>query len=276
MGGGCGRGPARGEYGGGEYDGGSCDDALEGRLVGNRVAYFEVGSRDHQALVGFYRELFGWRMNEVSDGYTMIDTQAGTGIVGGVGRSSDGTPWAAFYVVDDNAQALLERVVALGGTTVVPVVDLPGIGVFAMFGDLDGNSVGIVQAGSGLLAGQPSPGDAPAVDWFEVLGSDAERAQSFYAEVFGWVLNDPGFPGYRLVDTQSGEGAIAGGVGGGAAEGTWATVYANVPDVEAALARAETLGGRRVYGPNPVDDHMKTGALRDPAGNVFGVYEHHH
>jgi predicted enzyme related to lactoylglutathione lyase len=45
--------------------------------MGNRVAYFEVGSRDHQALVGFYRELFGWRLNEISDGYTMIDTQAG-------------------------------------------------------------------------------------------------------------------------------------------------------------------------------------------------------
>jgi len=23
-----------------------------------------------------------------------------------------------------------------------------------------------------------------------------------------------------------------------------------------------------------VDDHMQTGALRDPAGNVFGVYHH--
>jgi predicted enzyme related to lactoylglutathione lyase len=243
--------------------------------VGNQVVYFEVGSRDHQALVEFYRDLFGWQLNEISDGYTMIDTQAGTGLVGGVGRSSDGTPWASFYVVDDNPQALLERVTALGGSTVVPLTEIAGIGLFAMFGDLDGNVVGIVGAGSGLLAGRPSPGDAPAVDWFEVIGSDAARTQSFYGEVFGWAMA-PGFPGYRLVDTQSGESSIGGGVGGGAEQGTWATVYANVPDVEATLARAEKLGGSRVYGPNPVDDHMKTGALRDPAGNVFGVYEHHH
>jgi predicted enzyme related to lactoylglutathione lyase len=47
-----------------------------------------------------------------------------------------------------------------------------------------------------------------------------------------------------------------------------------VADVEAALARAESLGGTRVYGPNPVDDHTDTGAFRDPAGNVFGVYHH--
>jgi predicted enzyme related to lactoylglutathione lyase len=45
-------------------------------------------------------------------------------------------------------------------------------------------------------------------------------------------------------------------------------------DVEAALARAEALGATRVYGPNPVDDHSETGAFRDPAGNVFGVYHH--
>ena len=57
-------------------------------------------------------------------------------------------------------------------------------------------------------------------------------------------------------------------------QGSWATVYASVPDVEAVLARAVELGGAREYGPNPVDDHMQTGALRDPAGNVFGVYHH--
>jgi predicted enzyme related to lactoylglutathione lyase len=46
-----------------------------------------------------------------------------------------------------------------------------------------------------------------------------------------------------------------------------------VPDVEAALARAEKLGGGRVYGPNQVNEGMRTGTLRHPAGNVFGVYE---
>jgi predicted enzyme related to lactoylglutathione lyase len=47
-----------------------------------------------------------------------------------------------------------------------------------------------------------------------------------------------------------------------------------VADVEQTLAAAERLGATRVYGPNAVDDHMQTGAFRDPAGNVFGVYHH--
>ena len=51
-------------------------------------------------------------------------------------------------------------------------------------------------------------------------------------------------------------------------------MYASVADVEKALARAEELGGSRMYGPVAVDDHMETGAFRDPAGNAFGVYHH--
>jgi predicted enzyme related to lactoylglutathione lyase len=47
-----------------------------------------------------------------------------------------------------------------------------------------------------------------------------------------------------------------------------------VPYVEQALVRAALLGGTRLYGPNAVDDHTQTGAFRDPAGNVFGVYHH--
>ncbi|HEV2870169.1 MAG TPA: VOC family protein, partial [Actinomycetota bacterium] len=52
----------------------------------------------------------------------------------------------------------------------------------------------------------------------------------------------------------------------------WATVYAGVDDVEAALARAGALGGTRVYGPIQAGEETLTGAFRDPAGNLFGVY----
>jgi predicted enzyme related to lactoylglutathione lyase len=47
---------------------------------------------------------------------------------------------------------------------------------------------------------------------------------------------------------------------------------AAVADVEQTLASAESHGGSRVYGPMAVDDRMQTGAFRDPAGNLFGVY----
>jgi predicted enzyme related to lactoylglutathione lyase len=149
----------------------------------------------------------------------------------------------------------------------------------ALFEDLDGLAVGLMLGAgeSGMpttaqaevpAAGQPG---APAVDWFEVLGTDAARSQRFYTEIFGWQVTAPApGTGYGMVDTGTSRG-IHGGIGAGG-PGPWATVYASVTDVAATLASATELGGSRVHGPAAVDDHMQAGALRDPAGNVVGVY----
>jgi predicted enzyme related to lactoylglutathione lyase len=230
--------------------------------MGSPVVRFEIGAADDQALARFYGELFGWGLRAVADGYTLVDTRGGTGINGGIGRSQSGAPWATFSVEVEDPRACLERAGALGGRTVWPVTELPGL-AFAMLGDPDGLLVGLQRVGASL--GGPSDGGGAAVDWFEVLGADAGRSQAFYAELFGWAV--PG-GAYGLVSA-----GISGGIGAGG-EARWATVYASVGDVEAALGRAEGLGATREYGPNQVDDHTWTGMFRDPAGNPFGVYRH--
>jgi len=244
--------------------------------VGNPVVHFEVGGPDDQPLAEFYRELFGWDLQPFpGGGYTMIDTRGGGGINGGIGKSRTGEPWSTFYVEAEDPQAILDRAESLGGKTVMPVTDFGGAVTIAMFNDPDGLLVGVVKSsGSAEAEDQqgPSAGDGPPVDWFEVLGSDAERTQRFYAELLGWTVDDSGFPGYRMVDTGAGRG-IQGGLGS-SEQSRWATIYASVTDVEQSLAKAESLGGTRAYGPMQVDDHMETGAFRDPAGNVFGVYHH--
>jgi predicted enzyme related to lactoylglutathione lyase len=242
--------------------------------MGNAVVHFEVGGPDDKPLIAFYGDLFGWDLQEYSGGgYTVIDTRGGGGINGGIGKSQTGEPWSTFYVAVSDLQAMLDKASSLGAKTVLPVTSFGGEITVAMFNDPDGLLVGMVQAGpdDGNAPG-PSAGSGEPVDWFEVLGSNAQATQRFYAELFGWTVNDDGFPGYGMVDTGAGHG-IGGGLGSG--DGAkWATVYASVPDVEQSLARAEQLGGSRIYGPQQVDDHMQTGALRDPAGNVFGVYHH--
>jgi uncharacterized protein len=234
--------------------------------MANPVVRFEVGAADDQPLVRFYGELFGWGLQAVADGYTVVDTRGGGGINGGIGRSQSGEPWATFYVEVEDLQASLDRAEALGGRTVWPVAELPGM-AFAMFADPDGLLVGLLRggaSGAGAIPG-PSEGDGAPVDWFEVIGADAARSQRFYAELFGWEVPEGAYA--QVV------AGIGGGIGAGG-EARWATVYAAVADVEATLAKAESLGATRVYGPNPVDDHTETGAFRDPAGNVFGVYHH--
>jgi uncharacterized protein len=243
--------------------------------MGNAVVHFEIGGPDDAPLVAFYSELFGWKLQPFpGGGYTMIDTNGGGGINGGIGKSQTGEPWSTFYVEAEDPQAVLDKVELLGGKITMPVTDFGGAVTIAMFNDPDGLLVGVVKAADPAQGEAPGPsaGTGEPVDWFEVLGSDAGRTQRFYAELFGWTVAEDGGETYGIVDTRAGRG-IQGGLGS-SENAHWATIYASVPDVEQALARAESLGGSRVYGPMAVDDHMQTGAFRDPAGNVFGVYHH--
>jgi predicted enzyme related to lactoylglutathione lyase len=73
-----------------------------------------------------------------------------------------------------------------------------------------------------------------------------------------------------LVTTPDGTG-IRGGIGGGDGYQSHAVFYVGVPDVEAALQRAESLGGVRVLGPATSPTGLVVGQFRDPEGNLVGV-----
>ena len=242
--------------------------------MAHAVVHFEISGPDAGQLADFYASLFGWTMHPVPGvGYTLVDTSGGSGINGGISAAPEGPAAVTFYIETDDMQAALDKINLLGGKTETPITELADMVTFAQFSDLDGLLIGLVLGPADparVMA--PSPGAGAPVDWFEVLGADTDRSQRFYAEIFGWQASAAG-PGYAMVDTGTSRG-IKGGLGVVAEQGSWATVYASVHDVEAVLARAVELGGAREYGPNPVDDHMQTGALRDPAGNVFGVYHH--
>ena len=255
--------------------------------MGNPVVHFEVGAADDDPLAAFYGALFGWKLQGFpGGGYTTIDTCGGQGINGGIGRSRTGEPWSAFYVEADDLQAMLDKAATLGGTTVLPVTDFGGAVTIAMFSDPDGLLIGLVQAppgASATAAPAPSAGTGEPVTWFEIFGSDAQRTQRFYCDLFGWSAGGPGPREYAVLDTGTSRG-IQGAIGGGLAI-RWAIVYAAVADVDQALAAAERLGGSRVTGTGVEElkaaartalygsaADMRTAEFRDPAGNVFGIY----
>lgn len=49
------------------------------------------------------------------------------------------------------------------------------------------------------------------------------------------------------------------------------TVFVEVPDVEAALAHAEALGGTRMQGPDEVPGGRTMGKFSDPEGRLIGL-----
>jgi predicted enzyme related to lactoylglutathione lyase len=75
-------------------------------------------------------------------------------------------------------------------------------------------------------------------------------------------------------DNKAAEGDL--GIGGGVGQGPegyegHVTFYVAVPDVEAALQKAESLGGTRVMGPEKIMDMVELGQFKDPEGNLIGV-----
>ena len=113
------------------------------------------------------------------------------------------------------------------------------------------------------------------VAFFEVVSLDHERAQRFYAELFDWtVAADPAMGGYGLVDTGSGDATIGGGIGPAQSPAEAGTrIYVRVPDLDAALDRAEELGGTRLVPPTDLPgDFGRFAMLADPDGNQVGLW----
>lgn len=113
---------------------------------------------------------------------------------------------------------------------------------------------------------------------FEVMGKDGERLRGYYAELFGWEIDASNPMGYGTVDRESNLSENGVGIGGGigqAPEGYegHVTFYVAVPDVEAGLAKAEGLGGKRMMGPDKVMEGVEIGLFTDPEGNTIGLFK---
>jgi predicted enzyme related to lactoylglutathione lyase len=113
---------------------------------------------------------------------------------------------------------------------------------------------------------------------FEIIGKDGDRLQSYYGELFGWQIDSNNPMNYGTVQREGNTNADGAGIAGGVAAGPegydgHVTFYVEVPDAEAALAKAEGLGGTRVMGPDQVMEGLVIGQFADPEGHVIGVVQ---
>ncbi|MCU1458573.1 MAG: glyoxalase [Actinomycetia bacterium] len=114
---------------------------------------------------------------------------------------------------------------------------------------------------------------------FEIIGADPTKLRGYYGELFGWefttsdaateAVSQPG--NYGFVDCNTNDGGINGGVGGGKGYEGLVLFYIGVPNVEAALQKAESLGGTRVMGPEGTPGNLVVGRFTDPEGHLVGV-----
>jgi len=111
---------------------------------------------------------------------------------------------------------------------------------------------------------------------FEVIGKDGEKLRGYYSDLFGWEINADNPMGYGVVGREGNVNSDGVGIGGGVGNGPagydgHVTFYVEVPDVEDALVRAETLGGTRMMGPESPMEGVEIGLFLDPEQHVVGV-----
>jgi uncharacterized protein len=111
---------------------------------------------------------------------------------------------------------------------------------------------------------------------FEVIGKDAGKLQGYYSDLFGWGIDSDNPMNYGVVQREGNTNADGVGIGGGVGAGPegydgHVTFYVEVPDVEDALAKAESLGGSRMMGPEKMTEGVEIGLFNDPEGNLVGV-----
>jgi uncharacterized protein len=111
---------------------------------------------------------------------------------------------------------------------------------------------------------------------FEIIAKDAEKLRSYYSDLFGWKINPDNPMNYGIVQRDDNVNADGVGIGGGVGAGPegypgHVTFYVEVPDVEAALSKAESLGGSRMMGPEKVMEGVEIGLFNDTEGHLVGV-----
>lgn len=118
------------------------------------VVHFEIGCQDIAKTRAFYAGVLGWEY--MPSGPTTPPNMAMTANLGpmapakteGIGGhlNSLGHPphqYVTIYAQVDDIDATLTKVASLGGSTVVPKMEVPGAGWFAWFKDPEGNCIGL-------------------------------------------------------------------------------------------------------------------------------------
>jgi predicted enzyme related to lactoylglutathione lyase len=113
-----------------------------------RVVHFELAADDPERAAAFYTTVFDWKFEKWQGpmDYWLITTgsQEEPGIDGGLGRRQRPDERTTNTIDVDSVDDYVEKVVANGGTVVMPKHTIPGVGYLAYCADTEGNVFGLM------------------------------------------------------------------------------------------------------------------------------------
>ena len=124
------------------------------------IVHFEIPADDIEKIKKFYQELFGWTMNKYPGPttYYMVGTvpvnektmmPIRPGVNGGLyEKKNASSPELAIplnYISVESVEEYSKKIQALGGKILVPKMEIPTIGWWALAVDPEGNHFGILE-----------------------------------------------------------------------------------------------------------------------------------
>src|SRR2546426_5623222 len=168
-----------------------------------KFVWHEQVSPDPKEAQDFYTQLFGWNTEVFKPGeadYTMISSDGQNH--GGFGKALEGAPpphWLSHVRVE-NVDETIEKAKSAGGKLAAGPFEMGEVGRIAIIADPQRAYISAYEPES----------EGPAAEgvfvWDELATSDADGAQRFYGEVFGWTTTDmgPDYGGFPVFHPRGG------------------------------------------------------------------------
>lgn len=252
-----------------------------------QFVWYDLMTTDVEAAKRFYSSLAGWSTelfdkSPPQNPYTLWKHE-GSAIGGVVGLTSEqrarGIPphWMPSVQVN-NVDSTLRQAESLGGKTVVPPMDVPDTGRYAIIQDPQGAMIAIFTPKSGPMAtafdGTPRVG---RVSWHELTTTDYKKAFDFYRQLFGWAkTSELDMGGGNMYFMYGMTGKMFGGMYNrppnmASVPPFWLN-YIFVKDLNKSLDSATRAGAKVVNGPMDVSGG-KIVVLADPQGAAIALHQ---
>jgi uncharacterized protein len=263
--------------------------------MGKRTSYqpgtfswIELGTTDPAGASDFYAALFGWKgedqaLPEDAGTYTLMrldgDAVAGVATQPEQQRQAGVPPNWFSYVTVASADETATRVPELGGQVHAGPFDVMSLGRMAVIADPGGAMLGVWEARDSI--GAERVNDPGCLTSNELSTTDVERASAFYAELFGWRVEEVdtgGGPRYWVIVHEGAAEGRNGGVRELAPEQRDAGIpphwmpYFTVESADGALETAGERGGTVHAGPIEIPSG-RIAVLSDAQGAFFGIFE---
>jgi len=248
-----------------------------------RFVWHELMTTDPAAAEKFYKDVVGWGMTE-ADMPGMPDQKyrmwtAGEIPIGGLipmmgaAKEMGAPPNWTCYIEVPNCDETVKQCESLGGRTLVPSTDIPGVGRFAVLQDPQGAVFCVITSATPI--GEETDPAPKTFSWHEVTTNDLKATISFYEALFGWKKQSEFDMGEMGTYHMFGRDRFT--YGGMMQRNeqmpppSWLH-YAMVDNADAATERAKNGGATVIIPPMEVPGGDRIAVMLDPQGAAFAVH----